>query len=141
MQADLAAPPTASVTRTVGMLLVVATIALTMLTDAHGGDLLTDPPLLMIPQHPLLGHCRLALLSHLHQPPSAAVPAALAPAHGLATAYADSGSTRVLTLSGTRDGTDGNGASAVPLSRARAGTDGADASGMPAPSGAGPGAQ
>ena len=64
MQVDLAARLTAPVTRTVGMVLVV-----TMLTDARGGDLLTDPPLLTIPRHPLLGHCRLALLSHLHQPP------------------------------------------------------------------------
>ena len=69
MQVDLAAPLTASVTRTVGMVLVVTAIALTMLTDARGGDLLTDPPLLTVPRHPLLGHCRLALLSHLHQPP------------------------------------------------------------------------
>ena len=73
--------------------------------------------------------------------PSASVPAALAPAHDQATAYADGDSTSVLALSGARDGTDGNGASAVPLSRAHAGTDGTDASGMPAPSGAGPGAQ
>ena len=73
--------------------------------------------------------------------PSAAMPVALAPARDQATAYADGGNTSVLTLSGARDGTDSNGASAVPLAKALAGTDGADASGMPALSGAGPGAQ
>ena len=46
MQLDLAAPPTAPVTRTVGMVPEVTTITLTMLTDAHEGDLLTylHPP-------------------------------------------------------------------------------------------------
>ena len=68
MQLDLAAPPTAPVTRTVGMVPQVTTTTLTMLTDAHGGDLLTHLPSLTIPQHPFLGHCRLALLSHLHPP-------------------------------------------------------------------------
>ena len=69
------------------------------------------------------------------------MPVALAPAHDQATACADGGNTNVLTLSGARDDTDSNGASAVPLAEALAGTDGAGASGMPALSGAGPGVQ
>ena len=69
------------------------------------------------------------------------MPVALAPARDQATAYANGGNTSVLTLSGARDSTDSNGASAVPLAKALAGTDGADASGMPALSVAGPGAQ
>ena len=73
--------------------------------------------------------------------PSAVVPVVLAPAHDQATAHAGGGNTSVLTLSGTRHGTDGNGTSAEPLTMALAGAGSAGAPDMPAPSGAGPGAQ
>ena len=45
-QLDLAAPPMAPATHTVGMVPQVVTATLTMLTGAHGGDLLTSlhPP-------------------------------------------------------------------------------------------------
>ena len=67
-QEDLTAPPTAWVTRMVGIVPVVAMIALTMLTAAHGGGSLAAPPL-AIPQRPLQDHRGLTLLSHQRQPP------------------------------------------------------------------------
>ena len=111
----LAAAPTARTAHVVQMVLVIATTAPTILTAAHDGGWLTNPPLLTMPRCPLLDLPSPALLSSVapapasssHMAASAAVPAARSPAHGHETA--------------TR-------------------TDNSDASGVLAPSGAGTGA-
>ena len=80
-QEDLTATPTAWVSRMVGIVVgivpVVAIIALTMLTAAHGGGSLAAPPFLAIPRRPLQDHRGLTLLSHQRQPPRPRRPLAI----------------------------------------------------------------
>ena len=53
-QKGLAATPMARTAHVVEMVLVIATTTPAMLTAAHGGDWLTNPPLLTMPRRPLL---------------------------------------------------------------------------------------
>ena len=66
---DLAATPTVRTAHVVEMARVIATTTPAVLTAAQGRDWLTSPPLLTIPQRPLLGHPGPPLQSHQHRPP------------------------------------------------------------------------